>query len=98
MFPVPRKSYLPYCVSKAAVIALTKSLAIELGPEIQVNAIAPGPILPPENETSSDSIIEKIPLKRWGGEVEIVKSAMYLIDSDFSTGSTLYVDGGASLV
>jgi len=92
--------YLTYYVAKAAVIALTEALALELAPDqILVNAIAPGPIVAPES-TSDDEFakVERAtPLGRWGGEVEIAKAVLALIDSDFITGETIRVDGGRHL-
>jgi len=92
--------YLPYYVAKASVIALTEALALELAPDqILVNAIAPGPIVAPE-DTSDDEFakVERAtPLGRWGGEIEIAKAVLALIDSDFITGETIRVDGGRHL-
>jgi NAD(P)-dependent dehydrogenase (short-subunit alcohol dehydrogenase family) len=89
--------YLPYYVAKAGVIALTEALALELAPHnILVNAIAPGPIVaPPElNDAELESVEQATPLGRWGGETEIAKSVLALLDSDFITGETIRVDGG----
>ena len=91
--------FVPYYSSKAAVIALTESLAVELAPEILVNAIAPGPILaPPDLTAEEDSeVIKATPLRRWGGAAEIAKTVRFLIDSDFVTGECIRVDGGRHL-
>ena len=92
--------YLTYYVAKASVIALTEALALELASDqILVNAIAPGPIVAPE-DTSDDEFakVERAtPLGRWGGEIEIAKAVLALIDSDFITGETVRVDGGRHL-
>ena len=92
--------YLPYYVAKTGVIALTEALALELASDnILVNAIAPGPILAPP-DTSSDearAVEQATPLGRWGGEQEIVKAVLALLDSDFITGETIRVDGGRHL-
>lgn len=93
----PYRDYLPYCVSKAGVIALTKALAKELAPRIQVVAIAPGPILPPEKMTAAQRrrIIRRVPLQRWGNPRDIANTVLFLIEgTDFITGSTIFVDGG----
>jgi NAD(P)-dependent dehydrogenase (short-subunit alcohol dehydrogenase family) len=92
--------YLPYYVAKAGVIALTEALALELAPDrILVNAIAPGPILAPPDTTDEElSAVERAtPLGRWGGEEEIVKAALFLVETDFVTGETIRVDGGRHL-
>ncbi len=93
----PYKEYLPYCVSKAGVIGLTKALAKELAPRIQVNAIAPGPILPPEHMSAAARrrVAARVPLGRWGSPQDIASAARFLIEgTDFMTGAVLPVDGG----
>jgi len=89
--------YLPYYVAKAGVKALTEALALELAADqILVNAIAPGPILAPPDMSAkeSESVVQNTPLGRWGGETEIAKAVMFLVQSDFVTGETIRVDGG----
>jgi NAD(P)-dependent dehydrogenase (short-subunit alcohol dehydrogenase family) len=91
------KGFLTYYVAKAGVIALTEALALELArDQILVNAIAPGPIAAPEG--TSDEEFAKVeratPLGRWGGEIEVAKAVLALVDSDFITGETIRVDGG----
>ncbi len=95
----PYKDYLPYNMAKSAVEGLTKSLAKELAPKISVNAIAPGPILKPADLSDEDDaeVLKNTPLQRWGGEKEIAKAVLYLLDADFVTGQILYVDGGRSI-
>jgi NAD(P)-dependent dehydrogenase (short-subunit alcohol dehydrogenase family) len=91
------RGFLPYYVAKAGVIALTEALALELAPDnILVNAVAPGPILAPPGTSAEAfrSVQEATPLGRWGGEQEIVKAVLALLDSDFITGETIRVDGG----
>ncbi len=93
----PYKDYLPYCVSKAGVIGLTKALAKELAPRIRVVAIAPGPILPPAGMTAAAAarIAARVPLGRWGSPEDLVNTALFLLEgTDFMTGSTVFVDGG----
>lgn len=92
--------YLAYYVAKCGVIALTEALALELAPDqILVNAIAPGPILPPPDTSESERLeVERAtPLGRWGGEDEIVKAVAALLETDFITGETIRVDGGRHL-
>ena len=89
--------FLPYYVAKAGVKALTEALALELAADqILVNAIAPGPILAPPgmSEKESASVVQNTPLGRWGGESEIAKAVMFLVQSDFVSGETIRVDGG----
>jgi NAD(P)-dependent dehydrogenase (short-subunit alcohol dehydrogenase family) len=93
------KDYTPYYTSKAAVAALTQSLAVEFAPDILVNAIAPGPIVAPPDLTpeENDRVIEATPLARWGGAEEIAKAVLFLVDTDFVTGECIRVDGGRHL-
>jgi NAD(P)-dependent dehydrogenase (short-subunit alcohol dehydrogenase family) len=89
-----------YYVAKAGVIALTEALALELAKDdILVNAIAPGPIVAPPGTTDEElrEVSEATPLGRWGGEQEIAKAVVSLIDTDFITGETIRVDGGRHL-
>jgi NAD(P)-dependent dehydrogenase (short-subunit alcohol dehydrogenase family) len=89
--------YVPYYVAKTGVIALTEALALELASDnILVNAIAPGPILAPPGTTGDElkAVEDATPLGRWGGEIEIAKGVIALLDSDFITGETIRIDGG----
>src|SRR5688500_6832861 len=91
------RGYVPYYVAKAGVIALTEALALELAPDnILVNAIAPGPILAPPsmNDEERRAVEDATPLGRWGGEIEIARTVLALLDGDFMTGETLRIDGG----
>ena len=92
--------FVPYYVAKAGVKALTEALALELAPSnILVNAVAPGPIVAPPGMSDDDvrAVEGATPLGRWGGEQEIAKAVLALLDSDFITGETLRVDGGRHL-
>jgi len=92
--------FLPYYVAKAGVIALTEALALELAADqILVNAVAPGPIVAPEGTPDEEftKVERATPLGRWGGEGEIAKAVISLIESDFVTGETVRVDGGRHL-
>ena len=97
----PRYSgYLPYYVAKRAVIGLTEALALELAQDgILVNAVAPGPILPPPDLAAGDvEAVERMtPLGRWGGAEAIAAAVVGLLQSDFVTGETIRVDGGRHL-
>lgn len=89
--------YLPYYVAKSAVIGLTQALALELAPDgILVNAVAPGPILAPAGTSAHEyAAVEKAtPLGRWGGADEIARAVRFLVETDFTTGEVVRVDGG----
>jgi NAD(P)-dependent dehydrogenase (short-subunit alcohol dehydrogenase family) len=89
-------AYLPYSVSKAALIAVNRGLAKACAPEIQVNAIAPGPVLFPERYTEQQkkAAVERTLLKRAGSARDIVNAVMFLIENDYITGEIIHVDGG----
>lgn len=94
------RGFVPYYVAKAGVKALVEVLALELaGDNILVNAVAPGPVLPPPGTTDEElhGVERSTPLGRWGGEMEIAKAILGLLDSDFITGETIRVDGGRHL-
>ncbi len=88
--------HLPYRISKAGLVTLTECLSLELAPAIQVNAIAPGAILPPPGQDASylASRAEQIPLKRAGSPQDVCDALLYLLRSDFVTGEVLTVSGG----
>jgi NAD(P)-dependent dehydrogenase (short-subunit alcohol dehydrogenase family) len=91
------RGYIPYYVAKRAVIGLTEALALELaGDQILVNAIAPGPILPPPGTTDDElkAVEDATPLGKWGGESEIARAVIFLLETGFITGETVRVDGG----
>jgi NAD(P)-dependent dehydrogenase (short-subunit alcohol dehydrogenase family) len=93
-------AYLPYSVSKAALIAVNRGLAKAYAPEIQVNAIAPGPVLFPEyySEEQKRSAVERTLQKRAGSPKDIVNAAVFLIENDYITGEMIHVDGGRHLM
>jgi pteridine reductase len=99
----PLKSYSVYNAAKGGLVALTRSLARELGPEIRVNGIAPGPILWPEDEAWSDElarqrIVNTTLLKRTGEPDDIARTARFLVyDAPYITGQIINVDGGRSV-
>lgn len=90
-----------YSIAKAGIVTLTKSLARELGPDVRVNALAPGPVLWPEgdiDEKLKAEIISRTALKRNGSPEDIAKAALYFMkDAPFVTGQVLGVDGGRSI-
>lgn len=96
----PLKEFPVYSMAKAGLVMLTKSLACELGPEVRVNAVAPGAILWPENlgEAEKEKIISRTFLKRQGAPDDIAKAILYLVrDAGYVSGQILTVDGGRSL-
>lgn len=94
------KAYVPYSISKAGVISLTEGLAKLFAPEVRVNAIAPGTVLPPEKMplAEREQLRQRLPLQRLGTPDDIVSAALYALCAAFVTGQTLRVDGGRSLV
>ena len=95
------RGFTSYYVAKAGVIALTESLALELAADqILVNTIAPGPILPPPDMDPEEvaAVARATPVGRWGGEIEIAKAVLALMETDFITGETIRVDGGRHLI
>jgi pteridine reductase len=95
----PYKDYAPYCVSKGGLITLTKALAKDLAPKVYANAIAPGPVLVPENFTEEEKqkTIEKTLLGRLGTPEDIANAVIFILENDFINGTVLVVDGGRSL-
>jgi pteridine reductase len=95
----PWADYIPYSVSKACVIALTQGLALELAPQVMVNAIVPGPVLFQEDtpEAVRQREINKTLVKRAGTPEEVAEVVVFVAESDYSTGSLFHVDGGRSL-
>jgi pteridine reductase len=96
---VPFRNYLPYVVSKAAAHQLMRGLAMELAPDVRVNAVAPGTVLPPPDMSQDDleRIERTIPLRRIGGPEDVVDAVLYLAQARFVTGQQLLVDGGRSV-
>ena len=96
----PYQGYIPYCASKAALLSINQGLAKGLAPEVQVNAILPGPVMWPEDldEKTKESVLAKTPLARVGPPKDVASAVRFLIDgNDFMTGTELHVDGGRHL-
>ncbi|HSG66877.1 MAG TPA: pteridine reductase [Gammaproteobacteria bacterium] len=97
----PLRRHTVYCAAKAGLAMLTRSLARELGPEIRVNGIAPGPVLWPEtamDEALKAEIVAKTVLKRRGSPEDIARAALFFAkDAPYVTGQILAVDGGRSV-
>lgn len=92
----PWPGYLAYSVSKAGVLALTTALARSLAPAVRVNAILPGPVLPPEgdDETRREQARARTLLKRDGSPDDVVRAVLFAWDSDYMTGAFIPIDGG----
>lgn len=97
----PLRRYTTYCVAKAGLIMLTRSLARELGPHVRVNGIAPGPVMWPEDGTDKalrKKILDRTLLKRSGSPADVARAALFFCaDAPFITGQILAVDGGRSV-
>jgi pteridine reductase len=88
-----------YTLTKSGLVALTRNLALDLAPRVQVNAIAPGAILPPpgEGEDYLHRLAECIPLGRPGSPADVTAALLYLLRSDFVTGEVMHVTGGQQI-
>ncbi|MCB2153725.1 SDR family oxidoreductase [bacterium] len=95
----PYRRYAAYMAAKGGLATLTKALAKELAPDVRVNSISPGPVLEPADlgDKERDAIIAKTLVNRWGTPRDIVRAAIFLLGSDYITGSDVVVDGGRSL-
>lgn len=97
----PLREHTVYCAAKAGLVMLTLSLAKELGPEIRVNGVAPGPVLWPEtpmDAATKKSILEATALKRKGSPEDVSGAILYLVrDAEYVTGQILAIDGGRSI-
>jgi NAD(P)-dependent dehydrogenase (short-subunit alcohol dehydrogenase family) len=95
----PWARFIPYSASKATVINLTRGFALALGPEVRVNAVAPGPILPAEDSTAErdHAAARATLLQRWGTPSDITAAVLFLATASWLTGVVLPVDGGRSI-
>ena len=95
----PGYDHFPYTISKSGLAALTQSLALSLAPNIQVNSIALGAILPPSDGGDESNIISKVPMGRWGNLSELVETFIFLLQGpNYITGEIIHLDGGRHLV
>ena len=94
------EGYAHHAASKAALVALTKAMALELAPAIRVNAIAPGTVLLPDDASADKRAwaVNRSVLKRVGSPEDVARTVRYLIEEDFATGGVYLVDGGRSLI
>ncbi len=101
----PLKNFSLYCTAKAGLLGLTRALALELAPEVRVNAVAPGPIEWPEGRAAGDfdaatrdSIVARTLLQRQGAPADIARAVRFLLfDAPYVTGQVINVDGGRSI-
>ena len=99
----PLRNFNAYCAATAGLASLTRSLAVELAPEVRVNGVSPGAILWPEGNANYDdaareATVERTPLKRLGEPTDIARAVRYLAcDAPFVTGQVIAVDGGRTL-
>ncbi|MCZ2127596.1 MAG: SDR family oxidoreductase [Anaerolineales bacterium] len=96
----PGADHFPYAISKAALAALTKSMALALAPKIAVNGLALGAILPPaDNPSAQEKIVEAVPAQRWSAAGEVEEALLFLLSGPaYITGEIIHVDGGRHLV
>jgi pteridine reductase len=96
----PYNNYLPYTVSKSGLIGLTRALAKALAPEVQVNCVALGPVMAPEDYSEEEKarLVAGTLTKRLGSPEDVARAVMFLCEgTDFATGATFLLDGGRLL-
>jgi len=97
----PLAGYTLYCMTKASLAAMTRSLALELGPDIRVNGIAPGAVLWPaegKSDEEQNELLSRTPLKRAGTPEDVASAILWLLrDAHYTTGQVIHVDGGRTL-
>ncbi|MCJ7715038.1 MAG: SDR family oxidoreductase [Anaerolineales bacterium] len=94
----PGSDHFPYTISKAGLAALTKSMAIALAPNINVNGIALGAVLPPSDRGSSENILSYSPIPRWAELSEVEETLLFLLSGPtYITGEIIHLDGGRHL-
>jgi pteridine reductase len=95
----PGNNHLPYTITKAALAALTRSLAVSLAPQVTVNGLALGAILPPSDGGETSEIVHKIPMQRWADVNEVSDALLFLLEgATYITGEIIHVDGGRHLI
>ena len=97
---IPFKKHLDYCLSKGAILSLTRSLAVEMAPKTLVNCLTLGPIMATKSESKKiqKMIQNRTLLKHWGGAEEVFQAIQFLRSSKFITGTEIIIDGGYQLV
>ncbi len=94
------RTHVAYILSKQMLATLTKMCALEFAPNITVNGVAPGLILPPagKDESYLEQLAQSVPLKHHGAPDDVADAVLYLLKADFVTGQIIYVDGGGHLL
>jgi 3-oxoacyl-[acyl-carrier protein] reductase/pteridine reductase len=92
----PWPDFIAHSVGKSALLALSRQLALELAPAVRVNAVAPGPVLPPPDydQEMIDRTAKKTLLERWGTADDVAEAVLYFVKADYVTGEVIAVDGG----
>jgi NAD(P)-dependent dehydrogenase (short-subunit alcohol dehydrogenase family) len=93
---LPWPNFTAHSVAKSGLLAMTRQMALELAPTVRVNAIAPGPVLPPPDydETALARVTTRTLLERWGSAEDVAFAVKYLIEADYVTADVMRVDGG----
>ncbi|UCF26656.1 MAG: SDR family oxidoreductase [Chloroflexota bacterium] len=95
----PGSDHFPYTISKAGLVALTRALAVSLAPNISVNGLAFGAILPPSDGGATEGILDNIPARRWADLDEVGQALVFLLDGpSYITGEIIHLDGGRHLI
>lgn len=96
---VPFPNFMAHSAGKAGMLNLTYSLALELAPAVRVNAVAPGPVLPPPDYTEKQiaAVARRTLLGRWGSAEDVAGAVRFLVQADYITGAMIHVDGGEHL-
>lgn len=96
---VPFPNFIAHSVGKAGLLNLTYALALELAPAVRVNAVAPGPVLPPPDYTKKQvaAVARRTLLERWGSPEDVADAVRFLVQANYITGAVLHVDGGEHL-
>jgi pteridine reductase len=95
----PWPGYAAYGISKAGLVMMTKLMARALAPDVLVNAVAPGPVLPPDGVTPEEHrrLAALTPLQRLGEPADVARAVLFLVEADYVTGTTIVIDGGKLL-
>jgi NAD(P)-dependent dehydrogenase (short-subunit alcohol dehydrogenase family) len=95
----PSADHIPYTISKSALAALTHSLAVAMAPQISVNGLALGAVLPPSEGEAPPNILKNVPAGRWADLDEVGQTLLFLLDGpEYITGEIIHVDGGRHLI